>query len=102
MSLAACSAIACATWVRMAERVYGDAGGEIEVALAVGRDEPSAFAPLEAEVDACECRQEMRRHDVDRFCCFAHAPAKALPRNPLPGGAGSPAEPTPVSTWWRK
>ena len=65
--------------VRMAERVHGDAGGEIEVALAVGRDEPGAFAPLEAEVDACECRQEMRRHDVARFSCFAHAPAKALP-----------------------
>ena len=57
--------------VRMAERVHGDAGGEIEVALAVGRDEPGAFAPLEAEVDACECRQEMRRHDVARFSCFA-------------------------------
>jgi hypothetical protein len=45
----------------------------------------------EAEVDACECRQEMRRHDVARFCCFAHAPAKALLPESGPGGAGSPA-----------
>src|ERR1700724_1688139 len=59
--------------MRMAERVHGDAGGEIEIALAVGRDEPGAFAPLEGEVDACECRQQMRRHDAACFRCFAHA-----------------------------
>ena len=43
--------------MRMAERVDGDAGGEIEVALARGRDQPGALAPLESEVDARISRQ---------------------------------------------
>ena len=41
----------------MAERIDGDAGGEIEIALAVGREQPSALAPLESEVDARISRQ---------------------------------------------
>ena len=41
----------------MAERVDGDARGEIEVALAIGREQPSALAPLESEVDARVSRQ---------------------------------------------
>jgi hypothetical protein len=35
----------------MAKRVDGDAGGEIEVAVAVGRDQPDALTPLESKVD---------------------------------------------------
>ena len=46
----------------VAERVDRDAGGEIEVALAVGRDQPGALAPLESEVDARISRQQMRAH----------------------------------------
>ena len=45
--------------VRMgvAERVDRDAGGEIEIALAVGRDQPRALAALEREIDARVDRQ---------------------------------------------
>ena len=46
--------------MRVAERVDGDAGGEIEIALAVGGGEPGALAALEREVDAREGRQKMR------------------------------------------
>ena len=38
----------------VAERVDGDAGGKIEIALAVGRDQPYAFAPLKGEVDTAK------------------------------------------------
>ena len=41
----------------MAERIDGDAGGEIEVALTLRREQPSALAPLESEVDARIGRQ---------------------------------------------
>ena len=43
--------------MRVAKRIDGDAGGEIEVALAFGREQPSALAPLESEVDARISRQ---------------------------------------------
>ena len=43
--------------MRMAERIDRDAGGEIEIALAVGRDQPNALAPLESEVDPRVGRQ---------------------------------------------
>ena len=33
------------------ERVHRDTGGEIEIAIAVGRDEPNALAPLKSKVD---------------------------------------------------
>jgi len=33
----------------MTERIDGDAGGKIEIAVAVGCDQPNAFAPLEGE-----------------------------------------------------
>ena len=60
-SFCACSVSACDQMrMRMAEHVDGDAGGEIEIALAVGRDEPGALAPLEREVDARVGRQKMR------------------------------------------
>ena len=46
----------------VSQRVDGNAGGKIEIAVAVGRDQPCAFAPLESEVDACIGRQQMRCH----------------------------------------
>src|SRR6516162_2383043 len=45
------------------ERVDGNAGSEIKVALTLGRVEPSALAPLEGEVDACVSGQKMRGHN---------------------------------------
>src|SRR4029077_21093519 len=41
------------------------------IALAVGRDQPYAFAPLESEVDAREGRHQMRCHGQARFRCTA-------------------------------
>ena len=46
----------------VAQRVDGDAGGEIEIALAVGRDQPYAFAPLKGEVHARKGSHQMRCH----------------------------------------
>ncbi len=51
----------------MAERVDGDAGAEIEVALAVGGDEPRALAPLKSKIDARIGRQQMRCHGRARL-----------------------------------
>jgi hypothetical protein len=48
----------------MTERIDRDAGGEIEIAIAVGCDQPGAFAALETEVDPGEYREQMRRHAV--------------------------------------
>jgi len=48
--------------VGVTQRVDGDAGGEIQIALAVGRHEPNAFAPLEGEVDTRESGHQMRCH----------------------------------------
>src|ERR1700704_2374812 len=44
----------------MAERVDGDATGEIEIALAIGRYQPGALAALETEIDPGEDREQMR------------------------------------------
>ena len=44
--------------MRVAERIDRDAGGEIEIAVAVGRDQPDALAPLEGEVDTRIGRQQ--------------------------------------------
>ena len=41
----------------MSESINCDAGREIEVALALRREQPSALAPLESEVDARIGRQ---------------------------------------------
>ena len=38
--------------MRMAKRVHGDARAKIEIAVAIGGDEPSALSPLEGEVRA--------------------------------------------------
>ena len=41
----------------MSKSINGNAGGEIEIALTLGREQPSALAPLESEVDARIGRQ---------------------------------------------
>ena len=45
--------------VRMAERVHSNARTEIEIAVAVGCNQPNALAQLESEVDARISRQHM-------------------------------------------
>ena len=45
--------------MRVAERVHRDAGGEVEIALAVRRGEPAAFTVVERKVDPRECRKQM-------------------------------------------
>ena len=62
--------------MRMAERVDRDARGEIEIALAVGRDQPSALAPLESEIDTRIGWQHMRSHGP-------LTPARTLCRNEM-------------------
>ena len=49
--------------MRVAKRVHRHAGREIEIALAIRRDEPSALASLEGDVGAGIGRQQMRSHD---------------------------------------
>src|SRR5262249_24950142 len=51
--------------VRVTERVDRNAAGKIEIALAVGADEPSAFAPLKGEVRTCVGRHQ--RCDQNRL-----------------------------------
>jgi hypothetical protein len=46
----------------MSKSINGDAGREIEIALAVSREQPRALAPLESEVDTRISRQKMRDH----------------------------------------
>jgi hypothetical protein len=48
--------------MRVAERVDGDAGGKIQVTVAVCRNQPSALTPLKGKVDARVGRQQMRCH----------------------------------------
>ena len=59
--------------VGMAEGIDGDAGAEIEIALAVDRRQPDAFAALEAERGACVGLEERR--------CGCHV---QLPGRPAP------------------
>jgi hypothetical protein len=61
--------------MRVAERIHGNTGGEVEIALARGRRQPGALAPLEREVDARKSRQKMRRHGVAR-CSLRYAEMK--------------------------
>ena len=51
--------------MRMAKRVHGDAGGKIEIALAVRRGQPAAFTMVERKVDPRERRKKMSgSHDA--------------------------------------
>jgi len=72
----------------MAERGDGDARAKVEIALAGGRGEPCAFAPLEGEVDARIGRHQMRGHGPLSRCAAISA---RLKRNvpPLRGGTMS-------------
>jgi hypothetical protein len=44
------------------QRTTGNTGGELEVALALSREQPSALAPLESEIDTRISRQKVRVH----------------------------------------
>ena len=46
--------------VRVAERIHRDTRGEVEIAIAIGGDEPAALAALEAEIDSGENGKQMR------------------------------------------
>jgi hypothetical protein len=49
-------------WPAPARRRFdGDTGGEIEIALTVGGDQPGALAALETEIDSGEYGEQMRR-----------------------------------------
>jgi hypothetical protein len=69
--------------VRVAERVDRDAGGKIEIALAIGGGEPAAFTMREAEIDPGEDGKQMRRgagaHGDDHL--WVVAPMRALARS---------------------
>jgi hypothetical protein len=45
----------------MTERIHGDTGGEIEIAIAIGRNQPAALAALETDVGPGENGKQMRR-----------------------------------------
>src|SRR6516164_11580284 len=45
----------------VAECIHRDAGGEIEIAFAIGGDQPHAFAALETEIYPGKYRKQMRR-----------------------------------------
>ncbi|OIQ71037.1 hypothetical protein GALL_473500 [mine drainage metagenome] len=52
----------CCDQMRMtvAQRIHRDTGGEIEIALAIGRNQPRALAALEAEIDSGKYGKQMR------------------------------------------
>ncbi len=50
--------------VRMTQRVDGDARGEVEIALAIGCDQPGALTALEGEVGPGEDGEQVRRGAV--------------------------------------
>ena len=55
--------------VRVTERVDGNAGGKIEIALAIGGGEPGALAVIEREINSREGRQKVRgAHEISRCC----------------------------------
>ena len=87
--------------VRVTERVHGDAGGKVEIALAIGGGKPGALAVIEREVNAREGRQKMRgAHEISR-CCWPGTietyPLLPIARRPEMKRAASPGgtlEPT--------
>ena len=48
----------------VAERIHRDTAGEIEITLAIGRDQPGALAALETEIGPGEYGKQMRRRAV--------------------------------------
>ena len=69
------------------ECIDGDARGKIEIAIAVGRDEPYALAPLEGEVNACESSHQMRGHGSSSRAARQIGAAK-MKCAASPGGTG--------------
>ena len=59
--------------VAMTERVDRHAGGEIEIALAVGADQPRALAALEGDVGPGEYGEQMRLPDRRRPGALGHS-----------------------------
>jgi hypothetical protein len=47
--------------MRVTQRIHRDAGGEIEIAIAIGCDQPCAFAALKTEIHSGEYGKQMRR-----------------------------------------
>ena len=66
--------------VAVAERVHRDAGGEIEIALAVGCDQPAALAALETEIGPGEYGKQMRRRAVGHGGHGGHCWVRTRPR----------------------
>jgi hypothetical protein len=64
--------------VRVPEGVHGDAGPEIEIALASIREEPGPLSSLEGEVRAREGRKQRRRLEA----LFGHDGSSFLDRGP--------------------
>jgi hypothetical protein len=54
----------------MAEHIDRDAGGKIEIAIALSRDQPRALTPLESKVDTRIGRQQVRGHGTVRSSTF--------------------------------
>src|SRR5580700_7426099 len=75
--------------MRMAERVDGNAGGKVEIAVAIGGDEPNALAPLKGEVDTRESRHQMRSHGVSPRALRGIIRAVKTKCAASPGGTGA-------------
>jgi hypothetical protein len=59
-------------WVRMAKCVHGNAAGEIEIALAIGSNQPRAFTALESDIRTRENRQQVSLREGRRRCVAGH------------------------------
>jgi hypothetical protein len=85
----------------MTECVDGNAGGKVEVAIAVSGDQPGALAPLESEIDTRISRQKVRVHSPflsaikrrNEMCRLARAALSASYCRCLPC---QPTLPTPL------
>jgi hypothetical protein len=51
--------------MRVAKHIDGDARREIQIALAIGRGQPAALAPLKSEIGTGISRQKMREHGLN-------------------------------------
>src|SRR5476651_726831 len=85
-----CSCKADQVRMAVAQRIDRNTAGEIEIALAIGRDQPCAFAALETEVDPGEYREQMRRGAVGhgdhcRLGLSHHARIGAIASTTSPG-----------------
>jgi hypothetical protein len=56
----------------MAKCVHGNAAGEIEIALAIGSNQPRAFTALESDIRTRENRQQVSLREGRRRCVAGH------------------------------